>query len=485
MSPQDALTRYTSTCTNNCAIGEIRYEQADLRPNHLVRWTAPNDFTTHTSHPSRGAHSDTVPSCHLPGISCSDPQMTYKRFAYSECSHQPACAQTPIMQPLIRQDPNSSVYQGPNLHLYPYSGMGDSFNTHNTTSKVPSRCGNMVHLNGLDSSGRLHRALTQQPFDDLGHYDDMSMLRPDDDCCTFFDFSSVEPDGGFRPHQVYESLSNNPTLAPAPAFDVDYNPILDAHQGNHCTSFNPQDTNFSIQDPSSNCQASSGTVLEPSTPDFHEQWHNNAWESSANSSVLPNTSISGAAHVASESELGCFENELSFAPLQQSIYPSFSASCPPLPDLPPASSPSFQFELPDGTQSFATGHHIPSTHHRAEPSSSLATCSTHCPDAEAFYLPTSSPPDLTSASTTPSRQLGARGSQRNTSTDALLVRMRAEGKSYKEIKGVLGLDEAESTLRGRHRSLTKPKDARVRKPEWKPHDVSRSSMIQELCILTV
>lgn len=53
----------------------------------------------------------------------------------------------------------------------------------------------------------------------------------------------------------------------------------------------------------------------------------------------------------------------------------------------------------------------------------------------------------------------------------LLVRLRDEGISYKEIKKRLNCPEAESTLRGRHRTLTKDKSQRVRKPVWTDNDI--------------
>ncbi|CCX10381.1 Similar to hypothetical protein SMAC_09386 [Sordaria macrospora k-hell]; acc. no. XP_003343920 [Pyronema omphalodes CBS 100304] len=45
--------------------------------------------------------------------------------------------------------------------------------------------------------------------------------------------------------------------------------------------------------------------------------------------------------------------------------------------------------------------------------------------------------------------------------DAMLVHLRRQGISYKSIKQRLDLDEAESTLRGRFRTLTKPKSERL------------------------
>jgi hypothetical protein len=46
------------------------------------------------------------------------------------------------------------------------------------------------------------------------------------------------------------------------------------------------------------------------------------------------------------------------------------------------------------------------------------------------------------------------------------------GLTYKEIQKKGGYRVAESTLRGRHRDLTKPKEKRLRKPEWSRRDVS-------------
>ena len=64
-----------------------------------------------------------------------------------------------------------------------------------------------------------------------------------------------------------------------------------------------------------------------------------------------------------------------------------------------------------------------------------------------------------------------RTSQRSKSKDQMLVDLKRQGRSYKEIKAYGGFVEAESTLRGRYRTLTKPKEARVRKPEWGDREV--------------
>ncbi|GAB7354030.1 hypothetical protein MBLNU459_g4615t1, partial [Dothideomycetes sp. NU459] len=55
--------------------------------------------------------------------------------------------------------------------------------------------------------------------------------------------------------------------------------------------------------------------------------------------------------------------------------------------------------------------------------------------------------------------------------DDYLLQCRNKGLSYKEIKRRGGFKEAESTLRGRIRILSKPKHKRVRKPQWHHSDV--------------
>jgi hypothetical protein len=58
------------------------------------------------------------------------------------------------------------------------------------------------------------------------------------------------------------------------------------------------------------------------------------------------------------------------------------------------------------------------------------------------------------------------------SDDEMLIKCKAQGITYKEIKKRLRTKVAESTLRGRYRALTKPRKDRVRKPVWTDKDVS-------------
>ncbi|KAF7716513.1 Uncharacterized protein PECH_005202 [Penicillium ucsense] len=55
--------------------------------------------------------------------------------------------------------------------------------------------------------------------------------------------------------------------------------------------------------------------------------------------------------------------------------------------------------------------------------------------------------------------------------NAMLIKWKKAGLSYKDIKRIGGFKEAESTLRGRFRTLTKTKEQRVRKPKWLTRDI--------------
>ncbi|KAK4223277.1 hypothetical protein QBC38DRAFT_373427 [Podospora fimiseda] len=55
--------------------------------------------------------------------------------------------------------------------------------------------------------------------------------------------------------------------------------------------------------------------------------------------------------------------------------------------------------------------------------------------------------------------------------DEFLINAKQKGLTYKQIRKLGGFTEAESTLRGRYRTLTKSREARVRKPEWSEIDI--------------
>ncbi|KAI1854659.1 hypothetical protein JX266_000777 [Neoarthrinium moseri] len=70
----------------------------------------------------------------------------------------------------------------------------------------------------------------------------------------------------------------------------------------------------------------------------------------------------------------------------------------------------------------------------------------------------------------PAAELPPQAIERN-KKDKFLVDSKLAGMTYKEIRRKGGFTEAESTLRGRFRTLTKNKEARVRKPEWTDTDI--------------
>jgi hypothetical protein len=70
-----------------------------------------------------------------------------------------------------------------------------------------------------------------------------------------------------------------------------------------------------------------------------------------------------------------------------------------------------------------------------------------------------------------SRSAGAQAQREH--NDQVLIEGKKRGETYKEIKlRMIGEKPAESTLRGRYRSLTKARKDRVRKPIWTKIDVS-------------
>ncbi|RDL40674.1 uncharacterized protein BP5553_00653 [Venustampulla echinocandica] len=71
----------------------------------------------------------------------------------------------------------------------------------------------------------------------------------------------------------------------------------------------------------------------------------------------------------------------------------------------------------------------------------------------------------------PQSAMMAQATHHREAKDDFLVRSKLAGMSYKEIRRLGKFTEAESTLRGRFRTLTKHKTARVRKPEWNENDI--------------
>ncbi|KAK7745615.1 hypothetical protein SLS62_009723 [Diatrype stigma] len=123
------------------------------------------------------------------------------------------------------------------------------------------------------------------------------------------------------------------------------------------------------------------------------------------------------------------------------------------PELQPASS---QGAGPSSDRG-ATRHHHHHHHHNQQQQQQQQNLPILKPRPEGSSLP---------GAATPASQTVKRSDK-----DEFLIRSRELGMSYREIRQRGGFVEAESTLRGRLRNLTKAKEARVRKPQWQDKDI--------------
>jgi hypothetical protein len=97
--------------------------------------------------------------------------------------------------------------------------------------------------------------------------------------------------------------------------------------------------------------------------------------------------------------------------------------------------------------------------------------------------PSSSASAAASSGADASGAMGTTAAERR-EKDQFLVEAKRAGMTYREIRRKGGFAEAESTLRGRYRALTKNKEARVRKPEWTEKDVSASMFLSRHNLLS-
>lgn len=119
------------------------------------------------------------------------------------------------------------------------------------------------------------------------------------------------------------------------------------------------------------------------------------------------------------------------------------------------------------TNTASVTHPDNSLYQRQQQAQSMANGDT--PIAKAPGPTSEVPPSArTSSAPTPSS-----ASHRN--RNSFLIDCKRRGLSYRDIKRLGNFKEAESTLRGRYRTLTKSKDQRVRKPQWEDQDVCSTS----------
>ena len=103
-----------------------------------------------------------------------------------------------------------------------------------------------------------------------------------------------------------------------------------------------------------------------------------------------------------------------------------------------------------------------------EPMTHNAISPRACEIQDLFWSPQQNVPNLR-----PSLPKRSMGRPRNLNPkDQILLRGKEAGLTYREIKEQGNFTEAESTLRGRYRILTKEKNHRVRRPQWTDNDVS-------------
>ncbi|KUI66942.1 hypothetical protein VM1G_02452 [Cytospora mali] len=97
--------------------------------------------------------------------------------------------------------------------------------------------------------------------------------------------------------------------------------------------------------------------------------------------------------------------------------------------------------------------------------SSQSKLHSHPPDGASTSQAKTGNPASSFSNTTDAATSTARAAQ-----DEFLVSSRLNGMKYSHIRTLGNFKEAESTLRGRYRTLIKPKEARVRHPQWQEID---------------
>ncbi|KAK2804802.1 hypothetical protein FQN51_001444 [Onygenales sp. PD_10] len=229
-------------------------------------------------------------------------------------------------------------------------------------------------------------------------------------------------------------------------------------------------------------------LIQQSQTQPQPQTHSHPW---TESSLIRPLSTDNALSIPAEEDWAGFRASPQGYHHQYSPDSSFSSSCCFTPDTiydPIAfDSPGFQHEMNaqqqlgyfDLNPTRDTQHAATWPHHI----STSTSMSMSMAEDEAFTQP---PPFTLAPSTkhpTTTTRLNPRRSKhlppsttpttthRTTEKDAFLIHCKRSGMSYKEIKEKGNFSEAESTLRGRFRTLTKRKEHRVRKPGWQQKDL--------------
>ncbi|OAL37488.1 hypothetical protein AYO20_03337 [Fonsecaea nubica] len=365
---------------------------------------------------------------------------------------------------------NSAASYGANVHFCPSSQHG---NRTRSTGNYGAYTDQGEVGNSLRSEGSGFSSVIHVPTRPAGlHSLDIFSTSLNEGCADQAKaFTHLPPttgmaiDMGMRQSTAYTSYAQQRT----PLGPDDFNSLFQSLSPDEFDIFMPDSSMRDGQLIGGDDLTTPKTLLEAKTPGSSELWPSIA--TNYESHVLG--AATSPQHCAAQSHL---DPGFDFCPIdptfplpQQIEYDSTALVYPPLPELPSYGDDPFDFQndppAPSADQILPTAHYQELEH------ASAYDQSVQYPDLWASEATSSSPTGLTNISTPQGRQLGVKGGQRDTSKDTLLVQLKEQGLSYKIIKERLKFEEAESTLRGRYRALTKPREARLRKPEWSDRDV--------------
>jgi hypothetical protein len=477
LSRRSPGTKYLCACSTPCARGRTQRHICDhvRSSRHSLEKGLPDPFTSTTSSLLTNS-PDTTCLCHAAGLAYSRRSgTTYTNLPVIHRAERPPCTYKPTPEALMQHttSPPTCFY-----HDLPYhtcvegSNQPDSMDhdEHDHWSWQQSKCQvsmdetafpqtSPMQSSCQSSSHTPHRHTTPCPRRAAHSVPSGSMAGP----------ATLDHFGEF---QQMESLQPDPTLCtelPLVDFDL-FEPIQTPWLPTTATSV-PQISDFSTTNMTTR-NGDGSSLMDLSTPIPGGNWDNripddwgdqmDLWNSTANAPFATVSDYNGL--------------DLDLIPPEYEQSSNAAGLDLFLPELP--ASPDTQFDFFDGPQMSIEESAVANCHYQEAASLTLPLSQTDYPDPEDIHAPFPSTPGLTSSSTTPSKHHGSRTAQRDTSMDAQLLQLRRQGKSYREIKEILGLDEAESTLRGRFRTLSKPREARVRKPEWSRQDVSRTFLLK-------
>ncbi|OAP63599.1 hypothetical protein AYL99_02826 [Fonsecaea erecta] len=391
-----------------------------------------------------------------------------------EQSHNLTCVRSSAMQQPVHESMNSTASYGANVHFFP-SVQNDkhTISTGNPSAYTDwSRNGNNTRFEGPEISRAIH--IPPQPADSQNQ-----PFKPDIFRASFNDGSADQTRdfGHYLPvtemgidRAMEQSTDRISHVPQGPSLEVDdFTLFFQDLPPDEFDIFMPENSMLDGQAVSGDDLTTPKTLLEVKTPGSSELWP--PVVTNYEPHVLDETTLPQhcGAQAHPNLEFGHCQVHDAFTTPQQLEFDSNSLNYPPLPDLP--SSGDDQFDFHGGPSAFTMDQYLPTMPYQELESTSAPDQSTQYPDLWASEPATRSPTDFTSNSTPQGRHLGAKGGQRDTSKDTLLVQMKDQGLSYKVIKERLKMEEAESTLRGRYRALTKPREARLRKPEWGDRDI--------------